>query len=162
MAGTAKSRFQEALDDLIDDHLTSKNETWGAACNAICSTLELKLMALRHALHLQAEGSSGRREGGFRWTLEHLQLGHRLRRRSWIAKGIDMYIILERGLCQPDSTPLDCEPYIAAFTHSGRGGYWDQWGRWQPGEWGHSQHGWWVCTQADLLASDWELLLDYG
>jgi hypothetical protein len=169
--GMTAKRFEEALDDLIGDHLASKIEKtpdaafhqieiWETARDEICSALEKKLIAFqedRLLLQRLRAGGSMRDERGFGWALKHLQLGEVVRRRSWIAKGIDMSIALRQELRQPDGTSVDCEPYIAMFRCDA--GHLDVFGQRQPGQ-VRMQQGWWVCSHADLLATDWEKVLD--
>jgi hypothetical protein len=90
------------------------------------------------------------------WAIYAMRHGGKVRRRGWNAKG--MFIVLMDRLQLPpyntqgterkvndrtakwigEDKPLDSQPYIAMKTATGQ---------WQPG---------WLCSQADLLASDWE------
>jgi hypothetical protein len=60
-----------------------------------------------------------------------MEQGHRVRRSGWNGKG--MFITIGTVV------PPDSSPFVSMWTAQGR---------WQPG---------WVCSQADLLATDWEL-----
>jgi|SRR5712664_451199 len=91
------------------------------------------------------------------WAVKQMWDGQKVRRAGWNGKG--MFIVLMPRLELPafstsdtsrkvndrtakwigEDTPLDCQPYIAMFTAQKQ---------WQPG---------WLCSQADLLAVDWEL-----
>jgi hypothetical protein len=91
------------------------------------------------------------------WAVEQMQNGLAVRRTGWNGKG--MFIVLMPQLKLPpyntqgterkvndrtakwigEDQPLDCQPYIAMYTAKKQ---------WQPG---------WLCSQADLLAADWEL-----
>ncbi len=84
-----------------------------------------------------------------------MQDGKKVRRAGWNGNG--MFIVLMPSLHLPpystqgtdrkvndrtakwigEDEPLDCQPYIAIFTAQKQ---------WQPG---------WLCSQADLLATDW-------
>lgn len=95
---------------------------------------------------------------GFGDALIAMRHGHKAARKGWNGKG--MWIVMMPGLQLPphssqepgakvndrtaqyigDDTPLDCQPYIAMWTGDGK---------WQPG---------WVCSQADMLASDWMIV----
>jgi hypothetical protein len=95
--------------------------------------------------------------GDIGWATEQLRLGRKVRRSGWNGKG--MWVVLMRGLKLPPfnsqskgakvndrtaqhigpDTHLDSQPYIAMWTAHGK---------WQPG---------WLCSQADLLATDWEI-----
>ncbi len=92
------------------------------------------------------------------WAVDQMRQGLKVRRAGWNAKG--MYIVLMPSLnlqafSSPfqdpkvnartakhvgDSTSLEVQPYIAMMAVEGK---------WQPG---------WVCSQADLLARDWEVV----
>jgi hypothetical protein len=96
-------------------------------------------------------------ENNIGWAIEKLQNGQKVRRAGWNGKG--MFIVLMPSLYLPpyntqgterkvndrtakwigEDAPLDCQPYIAMFTADKK---------WQPG---------WLASQADLLASDWEI-----
>lgn len=95
---------------------------------------------------------------GIGWAVKQLQHGLKARRRGWNGKG--MFIVLMPELKLPPhtsqapgakvndrtakhigvDTPLDSQPYVAMWTADGK---------WQPG---------WLCSQADLLAMDWEVV----
>jgi Protein of unknown function (DUF2829) len=64
------------------------------------------------------------------WVVSQLKNGRRVRRSGWNGQG--MHIELVEG-------SSDALPYVTMFTAQRM---------WQPG---------WVCSQADLLATDWEL-----
>lgn len=94
---------------------------------------------------------------GIGWAVKQMQDGARVRRAGWNGKG--MFIVLMPALYLPpfntqdtarkvndrtakwigEDAPLDCQPYIAMYTAAKQ---------WQPG---------WLCSQADLLATDWEI-----
>lgn len=91
------------------------------------------------------------------WAIRMMKAGHKLRRAGWNGKG--MFIVFMSGMQLPpyntqgtdrkvndrtakwigEDTPLDSLPYIAMFTADKK---------WLPG---------WLCSQTDLLATDWEL-----
>jgi hypothetical protein len=91
------------------------------------------------------------------WAIGQMREGKKVRRSGWNGKG--MWIVLMPELSLPPhstqspgakvndrtakhigtDTPLDSQPYIAMWTAQGK---------WQPG---------WLCSQPDLLATDWEL-----
>lgn len=91
------------------------------------------------------------------WAVKQMWDGAKVRRRGWNGRG--MFIVLMPRLQLPpystqdtsrkvndrtakhigEDTPLDSQPYIAMWTAQQL---------WQPG---------WLCSQADLLAVDWEL-----
>ena len=91
------------------------------------------------------------------WAIKQMWNGEKVRRSGWNGKG--MFIVLMPELNLPpyntqgterkvndrtakhigEDTPLESQPYIAMFTAQGK---------WQPG---------WLASQADLLATDWEL-----
>ena len=93
------------------------------------------------------------------WAIEWMRQGCKVRRAGWNGKG--MWICLMPELKLPPfnsqepvakvndrtakhigpNTPLDSQPYIAMWTAQGQ---------WQPG---------WLCSQADLLAKDWEVVI---
>ena len=95
---------------------------------------------------------------GIGWAVIHLHSGNKVRRLGWNGKG--MYIVMMPRLAlEPSTSPsndpkvnartakhvgdsasLEVLPYIAMMTAQGK---------WQPG---------WVCTQEDLLATDWEVV----
>ena len=72
------------------------------------------------------------------WAVDMMLAGKRVCRPGWNGKG--MYIYHSCAI-HPQGAPLDppVEPYICMHTAAGKE---------QPG---------WLCSQADLLASDWEL-----
>ena len=92
------------------------------------------------------------------WAVKQMLNGSKLRREDWNGKG--MWIVLMPELQLPPhnsqspgakvndrtakhigkDTPLDSQPYIAMWTAAGK---------WQPG---------WLASQADLLATDWEIV----
>ena len=94
---------------------------------------------------------------GIGWAVKQMHDGHAVRRTSWHDAG--MFICLMPELKLPpfstqgtdrkvndrtakwigDDAPLNCRPYIAIYNAQKQ---------WQPG---------WVCSQADLLAIDWEI-----
>ncbi len=94
---------------------------------------------------------------GIGWAVKQMQDGQKVRRAGWDGKG--MFIVLMSRLQLPpyntqdthrkvndrtakwigEDQPLDSQPYIAMWTAAKQ---------WQPG---------WLCSQADLLAYDWEL-----
>lgn len=91
-------------------------------------------------------------------AVKAMQDGNAVRRAGWNGKG--MFVVLMPPLKLPpyntqgtdrkvndrtakwigEDQPLDCQPYIAMYTAAKQ---------WQPG---------WLCSQADLLATDWELV----
>lgn len=93
---------------------------------------------------------------GIGWAVKEMLDGKKVRRAGWNGKG--MFIVYMEPLYLPpyntqdtnrkvndrtakfigEDAPLDCQPYIAMYTANKQ---------WQPG---------WVCSQADLLANDWE------
>lgn len=94
---------------------------------------------------------------GIGWAVEQMLAGSKLRRAGWNGKG--MFVVLMPRLLLPpyntqgtarkvndrtakfigEDAPLDSQPYIAMWTAQKQ---------WQPG---------WLCSQADLLADDWEI-----
>ena len=96
-------------------------------------------------------------ETGIGWAVKQMQNGSKVRRSGWNGKG--MFIVLMPRLQLPafnaqgpgakvndrtakhigEGQALDSQPYVAMWTSQGQ---------WQPG---------WVCSQADLLALDWEI-----
>lgn len=66
------------------------------------------------------------------WAIQHLRAGNRLRRTGWNGKG--MWLALQ----VPDANSKMSLPYVYMSTAQG-----------------HLIP--WLCSQADLLASDWEL-----
>lgn len=90
-------------------------------------------------------------------AITEMRDGKKVRRAGWNGKG--MFIVLMPELKLPPyssqhpgakvndrtakhigvDTPLDSQPYVAMWTAQQK---------WQPG---------WLCSQADLLASDWEV-----
>jgi hypothetical protein len=86
------------------------------------------------------------------WAVEQMWAGNKVRRAGW--NGTGMWIVLMPRLDLPPHTSqtpgasrlyilqsceLHSQPYIAMWTAKGL---------WQPG---------WLCSQADLLSTDWEL-----
>ncbi len=91
------------------------------------------------------------------WAVKQMWNGSKVRRAGW--NGKDMFIVMMPSLYLPSfnsqesgakvndrtakhigpDAPLDSQPYIAMKTATGQ---------WQPG---------WLCSQADLLATDWEI-----
>lgn len=90
------------------------------------------------------------------WAVKQMHDGQKVRRAGWNGKG--MFVVLMPALYLPpynsgdarkvndrtakhigEDAPLDCQPYIAMYTALKQ---------WQPG---------WLCSQADLLAIDWEI-----
>lgn len=87
------------------------------------------------------------------WAVDRLWAGARVRRAGWNGKG--MWIVLVRGADDVELRPGT--PYHAALnvddvrTHVSIGSHIDMYtaaGTMQPG---------WLASQADLLATDWEL-----
>jgi hypothetical protein len=96
-------------------------------------------------------------KNGIGWAVKQMQDGRKVRRKGWNGKGV--WIVLMPELSLPpystqgilrkvndrtakhigEDTEFHSHPYIAMWTAGGT---------WQPG---------WVCSQADLLAVDWEL-----
>lgn len=94
------------------------------------------------------------------WAVKTMHDGQKVRRAGWNGKG--MFIVLMPALYLPpyntqdtakkvndrtakwvgEDQPLDCQPYIAMYNAQKQ---------WQPG---------WLCSQADLLAVDWEIATD--
>jgi len=95
---------------------------------------------------------------GIGWAVKQMQDGRAVRRSGWNGKG--MFICLMPELHLPpfntqdtsrkvndrtakwigEDAPLNCRPYVAMYNAQKE---------WQPG---------WLCSQADLLAVDWELV----
>ena len=93
-------------------------------------------------------------------AVQAMRDGHKVARSGWNGKG--MFVVLMPALQLPPyntpdtarkvndrtvrwigkNAPLDCQPYVAMWTA-------DQ--KWHPG---------WLCSQADLLADDWEIVKD--
>ena len=73
--------------------------------------------------------------GDIGWAVEQLKAGRLVRRPAWNGKG--MWLSLSVTPLAP--TPGDLLPFVTMRTATGQ---------FQPG---------WVCSQADLLATDWEL-----
>lgn len=91
------------------------------------------------------------------WAVYSMRHGDKVRRSGWNGKG--MFIVFMSRLQLPpyntqgterkvndrtakwigEDRPLDSQPYIAMWTAQKQ---------WQPG---------WLCSQADLLATDWEV-----
>lgn len=73
------------------------------------------------------------------WAVARMQEGKRVRRTGWNGKGMFIIIMPRMILPAPSDRPIIAgEPYVAMFTAQRK---------WQPG---------WLCSQADLLATDWE------
>lgn len=105
------------------------------------------------ALNTRMVEKAGR---GIGWAVGEMRAGRKVRRAGWNGKG--MFVVLMPELKLPPfstqepgprvndrtakhigvDTPLDSQPYIAMWTAQQK---------WQPG---------WLCSQADLLAQDWE------
>ena len=91
------------------------------------------------------------------WAVKQMHNGSKVRRSGWNGKGMFVVRMPELNLPPYSSqepgakvndrtakhigvdTRLESQPYIAMWTAQGK---------WQPG---------WLCSQADLLALDWEL-----
>jgi hypothetical protein len=91
------------------------------------------------------------------WAVQQMLRGNKVQRAGWNGKG--MFIVYMSALNLPpfntqgterkvndrtakwigEDTPLESLPYIAMFTADKK---------WQPG---------WVCSQSDLLATDWQI-----
>ena len=72
------------------------------------------------------------------WAVSMLRGDHHVRRAGWNGKG--MFIkLMPRLEMVGENTPYVSEAYIMMLTGVGQ---------WQPG---------WLCSQADLLATDWEI-----
>lgn len=82
-------------------------------------------------------------------AVSQLKAGHKVRRAGWNGKGMWLClmpaVLVPAGMVNsrtrrhvPDGQDLDCQPYVVMWTAAGQ---------WQPG---------WLCSQADLLATDWE------
>ena len=67
------------------------------------------------------------------WAVARMRDGARVRRAGWNGKG--MYVAIQ----SPDSGSKMTEPYV--FMKTAQGGFIP-----------------WLCSQADLLAEDWELV----
>jgi hypothetical protein len=92
------------------------------------------------------------------WAVAQMREGKKVRRAGWNGRGMWLVLMPELKLPPHSSqelgakvndrtakhigpdTPLDSQPYISMWTAQGQ---------WQPG---------WLCSQADLLATDWELV----
>ena len=75
--------------------------------------------------------------GTIGWAVEALGQGRKIRRAGWNGKG--MYVALQK----PDEHSKMTEPYV--YMRTAQGGLIP-----------------WLCSQADLLATDWELVVDAG
>lgn len=91
-------------------------------------------------------------------AVAEMRAGNKVRRAGWNGKGMFIAYMPELKLPPHSSqepgakvndrtariigedTPLDSQPYIAMWTAAQQ---------WQPG---------WLCSQADLLADDWEVV----
>ncbi len=107
-------------------------------------------------LDVSTEGLYPMRQYDIGWAIAQMRDGKLMCRAGWSERGI--YVVLMTALRLQSnnsqkvgakvndriarfvgkSTPLAVEPYIALMNAQGH---------WQPG---------WVCSQADLLATDWE------
>jgi Protein of unknown function (DUF2829) len=94
---------------------------------------------------------------GIGWAVKQMWHGSKVRRAGWNGNGMFIVLMPELHLApfnQQDvakrvndrtakwigeDQPLNCRPYIAMYNVQKE---------WQPG---------WVCSQADLLAIDWEI-----
>lgn len=85
------------------------------------------------------------------WAVEQLREGRKVRRAGWNGKGMWLCMMpsveIPEGLVNgrtrqhlPQGVDLRCGAYVVMWTADGT---------WQPG---------WLCSQADLLATDWELV----
>jgi hypothetical protein len=90
------------------------------------------------------------------WAVKEMWDGQKVRRAGWNGKGMFIVLMPELQLAPfnqanenrrvndrtakwiGEDVPLNCRPYIAMYNAAKE---------WQPG---------WVCSQADLLAVDWE------
>lgn len=81
------------------------------------------------------------REMNFGEALEALKNGELICREGWNGKG--MHIYLEDGytFSRGNPTSREYEPVVVLFTPQGKH---------QPG---------WVCSQQDMLAKDWQLII---
>jgi hypothetical protein len=78
--------------------------------------------------------------GGIGWAVNHLRLGHRMRRRGW--NGRDMWIaFVPDGSTQIPQKYADGLPVNSVLVMKGVDGHLAAW----------------LCSQTDLLASDWEM-----
>ena len=82
------------------------------------------------------------------WAVKELQNGRKVRRSGWNGKGMWLVFVPgNKGVHFTEGSPYqeaglpdgDIEPHVDLFTSTGT---------MQPG---------WLCSQADLLATDWEL-----
>ena len=67
------------------------------------------------------------------WAVQQMRDGKRVRRSGWDGKNMHIYLDMAQGHAY--------EPYVVMFTAQAK---------YQPG---------WLCSQADLLATDWELAI---
>ena len=75
--------------------------------------------------------------GTIGWAVEALNQGRKIRRAGWNGKGMHL------ALQTPDEHSKMTEPYV--YMRTAQGGLIP-----------------WLCSQADLLATDWELVVDAG
>lgn len=68
------------------------------------------------------------------WAIKEMQDGRKVRRSSWNGKGMHLYYVPEKAV----SVNTDRLPYIEMFTAT-------------------RDLVPWLCSQTDLLATDWEL-----
>ena len=71
---------------------------------------------------------------GIGWAVKQMLDGKKVRRSGW--NGVGMFIVYTPGLA---TQPFNTRPCITMWTAQKE---------WQPG---------WLCSQADLLAIDWEI-----
>lgn len=80
----------------------------------------------------------------FGWALTQLRQGNLVRRQGWNGKGMFLYLVPSANFTFTPSPQLllatieKTEPFIVMFTAQSN---------WVP----------WLCSQADALATDWEL-----
>jgi hypothetical protein len=65
------------------------------------------------------------------WAVKQMWNGDKVRRTGWNGKGMFLTLVTD--------VPPDSSPFVSMWTAQQK---------WQPG---------WLCSQADLLAVDWEL-----
>jgi hypothetical protein len=73
---------------------------------------------------------------GIGWAVKQMRNGLRVRRAGWDGKGMFLELVQHGGFDHPSVTRL-LAPFVVMFTAHGD---------WVP----------WLCSQADLLATDWE------
>lgn len=85
------------------------------------------------------------------WAVAQLMAGHRVQRAGWNGKG--MWLCYMPPFTIPEGmVNARTKPFVPAGQDIPCGGYvvmWTAQGVWQPG---------WLCSQADLLATDWQLV----